>query len=196
MEADELASLIERAQGRDAAAFDALVDEYGSRLFGYLYRLTGVRADAEDLLQELFVRLVRTLPGYHHDGRFEGWIFRIATNLARDRVRRNQRGPMVLSLDAGGTEEANDRGSPLGSDLADRSQPLPETPLELREDADALQRALAQLSAAEREVVMLRHFSGMSFAEIAETMDTPLGTALARAHRGLGKLRAIMEDGV
>lgn len=195
MEADRLASLIERAKRRDPPAFDALVDEYGPRLLGYLYRLTGVRDDAEDLLQELFVRLVRTLPQYDHDGRFEAWIFRIATNLARDRVRRSRRTPAVLSLDADRAGRADVGDVPTWQELADLSLPPPETPLELREDADALQRALARLPALEREVVMLRHFSGMSFAEIAEAMGTPLGTALARAHRGLGKLREMMEDG-
>jgi RNA polymerase sigma-70 factor (ECF subfamily) len=194
MEPDVLGSLIGRAKRRDAAAFDALVDAYGSRLFGYLYRLTGARDEAEELLQELFVRLVRTLPEYEHDGRFEGWLFRIATNLARDRVRRRQRAPAVLSLDAAGNDVGNPTGPSSWQELADLSGPSPEAPLELREEADALQRALSKLPGPEREVVMLRHFSGMSFAEIAEAMDTPLGTALARAHRGLGKLRDMMED--
>ncbi|HUU83006.1 MAG TPA: sigma-70 family RNA polymerase sigma factor [Phycisphaerae bacterium] len=194
MEANVLASVIERAKRLEAGAFDALVDEYGGRLFGYLYRLTGDREAAEDLLQELFVRLVRTLPQYEHDGRFEGWIFRIATNLARDRVRRGRRAPAVLSIDGTGHDGAAEDGPASWQELTDVSGPAPEGPLELREDADALQRALGRLPGPEREVVMLRHFSELSFVEIAEAMGTPLGTALARAHRGLSKLREMMED--
>ena len=192
MKNDRLAPLIERARQQEPAAFAALIDLYSGRLYGYLYRLTGARAQAEDLLSELFVRLVRTLPDYEHDGRFEGWLFKIATNLARDRLRKIKRAPVVLSLDADQAGQGSDEPG-LASTLADLSNPPPDAPLELREETDALQRALAQLPVAEREVVMLRHFSGMSFAEIAEAMGTPLGTALARAHRGLKKLRAVLE---
>ncbi|MFQ5490293.1 MAG: RNA polymerase sigma factor [Phycisphaerae bacterium] len=192
MENDRLEPLIERARQQEPAAFAALIDLYAGRLYGYLYRLTGARAEAEDLLSELFVRLVRTLPQYEHDGRFEGWLFRIATNLARDRLRKVRRAPAVLSLDADQVGQGQDEPA-LAAALADLSNSPPDAPLELREETDALQQALAKLPAGEREVVMLRHFSGMSFAEIAEAMGTPRGTALARAHRGLKKLRAILE---
>ncbi|MCH7813026.1 MAG: sigma-70 family RNA polymerase sigma factor, partial [Planctomycetes bacterium] len=111
MEDDGLADLIDRAQRRDPQAFDDLVERYGRRLFGYLYRLTGSRDDADDLLQEVFVRLVRTIGSYQHDGRFEGWLFRIATNLARDRIRRIRRAPAVMSLD---TDQGAGDADPLG----------------------------------------------------------------------------------
>ncbi len=193
MEEDGLADLIDRAQRRDPQAFDDLVERYGRRLFGYLYRLTGSRDDADDLLQEVFVRLVRTIGSYQHDGRFEGWLFRIATNLARDRIRRIRRAPAVVSLDAGtGADDADQKAS-MATQLADPLGPAPDTLMQQGEDADRLQRALGELPGAEREVILLRHFSGMSFAEVAEAMGTPLGTALARSHRGLGKLRALLE---
>jgi RNA polymerase sigma-70 factor (ECF subfamily) len=192
MSVDELTSLIERARNGHADAFDALVDLYANRLFGFLYRLTGSRTDAEDLLQELFVRVVRMLPRYEHRGALEGWLFRIATNLVRDHFRRVQRIPPTLSIHAElNTGTAESGGSP--PQHVDRGAEPPERAMQVREDADALQIALAQLPTAEREVVMLRHFSDMSFADIAEAMDTPLGTALARGHRGLAKLRSLME---
>lgn len=186
---DDLAGLIARAKTHDAEAFDALVDAYSSRLFGLLYRLTGRREDAEDLVQEVFVRLVRCISSYEHDGRFTAWLFRIATNLARDRIRRCGRRPSMLSLDpADGDESAE------WAELGDLSQPPPDQPLDLADDVDRLQRALAKLPAAEREVILLRHYSSMSFVAIANAMGTPLGTALARSHRGLGKLRKMMEQ--
>ena len=194
MKPDELGPLIDRAKQRDPGAFDALVDAYGRRLYGYIYRLTGSRLDAEDLLGELFVRLVRTIDQYQHDGRFEAWIFRIATNLARDHVRRNRRAPATVSIDAETAAGPDDGDPPAWRELADISGPPPDASLELREEVDDLQRALAQLPAAEREVIMLRHFSGLSFADIAEAMGTPLGTALARSHRGLQRLRELLED--
>ena len=75
------------------------------------------------------------------------------------------------------------------------STPSPDASLQLADDIDALQKGLARLPEAEREVIMLRHFTDLSFAEIASTMGTPLGTALARAHRGLAKLREFMDVG-
>jgi len=194
MEPDVLAALVDRAKSQDPAAYDALVEHFGPRLHGYLYRLTGSCVDAEDLLGDLFVRLVRMIGSYTHDGRFEAWLFRIATNLARDRVRRARRASVTLSLDAESSGNGQDEGGLSWENLADISRQPPEAPLELREQVDRLQQAVARLPEAEREVILLRHFSGLSFAEIAEAMGTPLGTALARAHRGLGKLRTLMGD--
>ena len=186
MDADELADLIRRAQARETAAFDALVECYSTRLYGYLYRLTGSRHDAEDLLQEVFVRVVKMIGRYEHDGRFEAWLFRIATNLVRDRVRRIRAAPPTVSTETGDGHIGEMAAVGDGTDPAGRMQ--------ISEAADRLQWALDQLSDAEREVVMLRHFSDLSFADIAELMKTPLGTALARAHRGLGRLRRLMTE--
>ena len=174
----EVAQLIGRAKKRDPEAFDRIIDAYGKRLHGYLYRLTGSRDDADDLLQELFLRLVRMIGSYVHDGRFEGWLFRIATNLARDRIRRLGRTPQIVRLEvaSSGTDPVERASWVAAGDL---SEPAPDQPLILREEVDALQQALARLPAAEREVVMLRHFSQLSFAEIAEAMGTPLPGVIA-----------------
>ena len=187
---DPLAAVIRRAQQREPAAFDELVDRFSGRLFGLLYRLTGSRHDAEDLLQEVFLRVVRTLEGYKHEGRFEAWLYRIAVNLVRDHVRRQKRHRTVPEYAGGSQVDGSERlaGHPA-------SEPPPDQRLDAAEQADRLQKALQQLSAPEREVIMLRHFSDMSFGQIAQVMDTPLGTALARAHRGLARLKGIMEGG-
>jgi len=190
---DQLASVIERAQRLDPDAYDVLVDAYGQRLFGFLYRLTGCREDSEDLLQEVFLRMVRTLGNYTHRGRFEAWLFRIAANLGRDRIRRVRRTPTIISL----SPAPGDGGEPASGsawDRCDAGEASPDSSVIRREQVDRMRTALEQLSPPEREVVMLRHYSAMSFAEIAEAMGTPLGTALARAHRGLAKLRRIMES--
>ncbi len=189
---DELASVIEGAQRREPGAFDNLVGLYASRLYGFLYRLTGTRDDAQDLVQEVFVRLVRTIDRYEHGGRFEAWLFRIAANLARDRVRRLKRAPGIISLDETDIGSSSDPGRRNPSGVVDQHRP--DRGMELAEDVDRLQQALENLPETEREVVMLRHYSNLSFAEIAELMGTPLGTALARAHRGLHKLRAMMDN--
>lgn len=188
MDAAELERVIVRARRREPAAFDVLVETYSARLYGFFYRLTGSRHDAEDLLQELFVRLVRTIGHYEHDGRFDGWLFRIATNLVRDRVRRSRKGRAIRG-EAGAADD--EEGGPL-EQRPDLSAPPPTESLERAEQIDRMQAAIAQLPEGEREVILLRHFSQLSFREIAELMDTPLGTALARAHRGLARLRELM----
>lgn len=190
MDASQLADVITRAQQRDPEAFDLLVETYSARLYGYFYRLTGCRHDAEDLLQEVFIRLVRMIGAYEHDGRFDGWLFRIATNLVRDRVRRTRK---AKSLGLEGQQHA------VGDDLdpvvarADPDATQPDEALDRIEQIDRLQWAIQQLPEPEREVVLMRHFSGMAFRDIADVMGTPLGTALARAHRGLARLRDLMD---
>jgi len=188
---DAWAPLIERAKRLDPEALDEIVEKLAPRLFAFLFRLTGRRTEAEELVQEVFLRVVRWIDRYEHDGRFEPWLFRIASNAFRDRKRHERRHPPPASLD-GGTEDGEvERGDDAA--LTDRDGPAPEAKVMREEDVDRLDRALQRLSEAEREVVLLRHYSGMSFEEIAVLMETPLGTALARAHRGLKKLREWME---
>jgi RNA polymerase sigma factor (sigma-70 family) len=188
----DLATVIEDAQQGRPEAFDVLVNRYASRLYGFLYRLTSDRDDAQELVQEVFVRVVRTIERYEHDGRFEAWLFRIAANLARDRVRRIGRAPGLTSLDAPASRGGEDQAP--WEESSRRQDDRPGARMEAQEDLDRLQQALAGLPDAEREVIMLRHYSDLSFAEIAELMGTPLGTALARAHRGLNKLRSLMKE--
>ncbi len=192
MDPAALAEVIHRAQQGAAAAFDRLVDAYGHRITGFLYRMTGSQQDAEDLVQEVFLRLVRTISGYTHDGRFEAWLFRIAANLARDRVRRAKRAPKFVAVRAGGSGDDGDPGESGSLDRIEGSSEPADAAMERGEESKALHAALAMLPEKEREVMMLRHFSQMSFKEIAEMAGMPLGTALARAHRGLKRLREIM----
>ncbi len=185
------ASVVLRAKKLDPTAFDEIVDAYAGRLAGFFRRMLGRQEDAEDLVQEVFVRVVRTIQDYREDGRFEAWLFRIAANLARDRIRHAGKSPRVGSLDRG---EAADEESPVDRPWADESANSPESAAELADEVDRMQQALAKLPASEREVVLLRHYGHLSFAEIARFTETPLGTALSRAHRGLGKLKQWMES--
>lgn len=184
-----LAEAIRGAQQGDATSFDCLVDAYAPRLFGFLYRLTGSRQESEDLLQEVYLRLVRMIEAYTHDGRFDAWLFRIAANLVRDRVRKVRRTGKFVS----GAGDAGDDGNGSLIESIEAAEPEVERGLVMSEEMDALNRALAELPEAEREVITLRHFSQMSFKEIADATNVPLGTALARGHRGLEKLRRLMD---
>ncbi|MCH8146783.1 MAG: sigma-70 family RNA polymerase sigma factor [Planctomycetes bacterium] len=191
-DSQELGSIVGRARNRDIDALEILVDRYSARLYGFLFRMTGQPEDAEDLVQEVFVRMVKSIAVYEEDGRFEAWLFRIAANLGRDRGRRQKRNPVVGSIETDSTETAVDRGAhQMGREAGHQG---PEHRMTLTEDIVRLQTALSRLPTEEREVVMLRHYTDMTFAEIADLMASPLGTALARAHRGLAKLRKWMES--
>lgn len=181
----DLTGLVRLAKSGQPDAIEQLVDLYAPRLYGLLYRMTGSPADAEDLLQEAFIKMLRALPAYREDGRFEPWLFSIAANLARDWLRRQSR--MAVAAAAG---SQNDPETAAVSD-----QPAVEHRLLATEDADQLQQALADLSPAEREVLTLRFFSDLPFKEIAALLKVPLGTALARAHRALKHLREKMRPG-
>ena len=195
MDGGTLGEVIRGAQRGEPASFDQLVDLFASRIFGFLFRITGSRDDAEDLMQEVFLRVVRMIGAYRHDDRFEAWIFRIAANLTRDRIRKASRAPrQVNTAVIGGADAESAAARETMNGLAGTTDTA-DARLVLEEDVDALNAALTLLSDAEREVIMLRHFAELSFKEIAELTGTPLGTALARAHRGLAKLREIMAGG-
>jgi RNA polymerase sigma-70 factor (ECF subfamily) len=182
-----LDELLRRARRREPEALCKLVETYNARVFGLLYRLTGSRDAAEDLLQETFLRVVRVIGQYEHVGKFEPWLFRIAANLARDRARR-----LARRCEAGLANENTQSAVPRISSSADERDPA--EPLVHQEAGQRLEACLSQLSDAEREIILLRHYSDLSFREIAELLGIPLGTALARAHRALQRLRAELAD--
>jgi RNA polymerase sigma-70 factor (ECF subfamily) len=188
---DQWAELIKRAKRLEPEAFDALLDAYSKPLYGYFYRVTGSRQDAEDLLQETFVRVVRSIDRYQDDGRFEAWIYRIAGNLVRDRLRKKNSTPPTKQAFASADA---DEGADSLSRFPDRNENDPAENSSRNEQTDRLQIALDRLPEHEREAICLRHFSQMSFQQIAELMEAPLGTVLARAHRGLKRLRELMEE--
>jgi RNA polymerase sigma-70 factor (ECF subfamily) len=182
--------LVRRAREADAQALEELVSIYSPRVFGLLYRLTGSGDAAEDLLQETFLRMVRAIGDYEDRGRFEAWLFHIAANLARDYVRRERRRGDTQSFDeAGGGEGRETPGIPVG--VGPRAEEPPDRLLR-QEAAQRLSECLNRLSQAEREILLLRHYAELSFREIAELLGVPLGTALARAHRALARLREQM----
>ncbi len=183
--ADVLEEMLARCQQGDRSAFTWLLEQYGQRVYWFYVRLSGSTQEAEDLLQDLFVRLIEKIERYKHDGRFESWLFRVAANLARDHARKRSR--MTVFQSSG--EDDFDFEDTL---IAETGDPV-ETVIG-SEMADKLQVALKKLSQNEREMVIMRHYGQLSFKEIAEHFNVPLGTALAKVHRALKKLRGMIED--
>ncbi len=176
--------LLERAQRLDPDALRSLIEAYSPRVYGLVYRLTGCRDAAEDLLQATFLRVVRMLPAYRHSDRFDAWLFRIAANLVRDRARSNERRRRAFGTPAPGSPDDRARWVP------DPRDDGPAEHLERREGSARLAKSLEKLPEIDRQIVILRHYAELPFREIASVLDIPLGTALSRAHRALARLRA------
>jgi RNA polymerase sigma-70 factor (ECF subfamily) len=183
---DYLAALVHRCRDGDGEAFETLFHMFRRPLYGYLARTTGDRHLAEDLLQDVFLRMVEHLDRYEESGRFQAWLFRIAANRVRDWARRRSRAEHV-----GGAAAKDGRDETTAVDRP-VDQP-PEADLIRGEQVRRLESELQGLEAEEREVLLLRHYSGLAFREIAEITEAPLGTVLARSHRALAKLRERMQ---
>ena len=153
-----------------------IVERHSDRVYRLAHRLTGNRADAEDLTQEVFVRVFRSLDTYT-PGTFEGWLHRITTNLFLDQARRKQR----IRFDALSDERAARLASPA---------PAPETAYAEQTFDDDVERALASLPPDFRAAVVLCDVEGLSYEEIATILDAKLGTVRSRIHRGRSMLRA------
>jgi len=158
-----------------APTWDDVVRTHADRVYRLAYRLTGNRADAEDLTQETFVRVFRSLQDYT-PGTFEGWLHRITTNLFLDMARRRQK----VRFDAL-PEDAGDR---LASDEAG-----PERAFEQNNLDPEIQRALDALPAEFRAAVVLCDLEGLTYDEIALTLGIKVGTVRSRIHRGRVLLR-------
>lgn len=158
-------------EGR-VGAFEELYDRYSRRLLAFLHNEVG-SVWAEDLLQETFSRLLTSLDHYNPSGKFSAYVYEIARNLARDRQRRLYR-DMPIS-DVVGEDEG------YHPDLVDH--------LEYRLETAWVRNALKNLSTEQQEVVLLREYAGMSFKEIANVIERPIGTVLSQMHRALKTLR-------
>ncbi len=159
-------------------SWDEIVAEHSARVYRLAFRLTGNRQDAEDLTQDVFVRVFKSLDTYE-PGNFNGWIHRITTNLFLDKVRRSSRIRMDGFVD--GAEERLE-----GSEL------LPEDAVhDAGFDAD-IESALASISEEFRVAVVLCDVEGLSYEEIADVLGVKIGTVRSRIHRGRTQLRAAL----
>ena len=181
MDADR--PLVAAAASGDIAAFETLVQRHQTRLVGYLRGLTNADTDAEDLAQETFFRAYRSLKGFRGTSSFRTWLYQIATNVFRTWLEKKRtHAPLnAMSLDA----------PPPGAE--DPIEPAGELDPESRHvDRDAIDRALAQLPADQREAVLLRDVEGFDYKEIAEQLGVPLGTVESRIFRGRQRLRELL----
>jgi RNA polymerase sigma factor (sigma-70 family) len=160
-------------------SWDDLVRQHSSRVYRLAYRLTGNQHDAEDLTQEVFVRVFRSLSSYT-PGTFEGWLHRITTNLFLDMARRRQR----IRFEGLGDQAVG---------LLRDDEPTPAQAFDARHLDTDVQQALEALAPEYRAAVVLCDIEGLSYEEIAGTLGVKLGTVRSRIHRGRAQLRAALD---
>jgi RNA polymerase sigma factor (sigma-70 family) len=159
-------------------SWDDLVRQHSARVYRLAYRLTGNMHDAEDLTQEVFVRVFRSLDGYT-PGTFEGWLHRITTNLFLDTARRRQR----IRFEGLGDQAVG---------LLRDDEPTPAQAFDARHLDTDVQQALEALAPEYRAAVVLCDIEGLSYEEIATTLGVKLGTVRSRIHRGRAQLRTAL----
>lgn len=173
---DDLAPIINGCIKGDARCFSQLVDMYAGRCYSYFYRLTGNNDISDELLSELFVKLVEKIASYK-GGSFESWLFKIASNIFYDFLRGKQRRQKLLDVRKQQFEK--NFGESKKTD---------------NEQIDRLQIQLKRLDTDTRELIILRFYSRLSFKEMAQMRSEPIGTTLAKLHRGLKRLREFMGE--
>ena len=175
-------------QTDDHAAFARLVERWEAPIQRLCARMTGDLHRAEDLAQEAFARGFAKRHAYEPGGKFSTWLWRIALNLCRDELRRRQRHP-ELSLETGGDTDETSHPHEISD-----STPSPAEAVEALEQAEIVRRALLRLPEHYRTVVVLRHYEGLKFNEIADVLGIPDGTVKSRMSEGLARLACLLRE--
>jgi RNA polymerase sigma-70 factor (ECF subfamily) len=193
-EQEVLIRLVRQCIAGDQQAWQQLVVTQHRRIYGICYRFTGSASDAEDLTQDVFLKLYKNLSSFDiQKGNFNTWLTTLARNLLVDHFRRTRLERASDSLDASYSgEDDGSNGASLGDRLADPrpSQESHAAGLELKV---RIQQALAQLSPELREAVVFRDLEDMDYKEIAQVLRIPEGTVKSRISRGRGELARILQ---
>ena len=173
--------LVTRAQAGDLESFNQLVARWERPIYALAYRTLGREEDARDVVQEAFLRGFRGLKGFKGEAKFSSWLYRITLNLCRDWIRKARRAPMIQ------IPENED-----GLDMAEQMPSTAESVEELvnrQQMSAAVAKAMAELPEEQRTAILMKEFHGLTFQEIADTLDCPLSTVKTRLYQGLSVLR-------
>ncbi len=182
--------LMEVLVAGDRLAFDVLVHRHKARLYSYLLRLMRDPTDAEEVAQEAFVRAYVHADKYRNIAKFTTWLYTIATNLVRNRIRKTRSMPKLLSLQWGrGDEDESDRET---IDLPDPGD-LPDRRLEKSELQTIVAHGIERIPARYREAFVLREVNHFTYEEIAAITGLKLGTVRSRINRGRAHFREVMQ---
>lgn len=185
----EEARLIMACQEGDSSAFNLLVWRWEKPLYNFIYKYVGDATLAEDLVQDTFIRVLKSIKRYTHQGSFSTWLYRIAINLCKDHLKR-KRLPLVSLHDyyttgSGERVYVQDR-------IAD-DQTRTDDSLKAEEREELVRRLLAGLPEEQRIVILLKEYQELTFREIAEVLDVPEGTVKSRLYHALRAMRESLE---
>jgi len=190
-EAQVVGLLVRRCIGGDAAAWEEIVQRYHRRIYNVCYRFAGDAENAQDLTQEVFIKMYRTLNTYDSGkGAFMTWVTTITRNLLVDHFRKSKGDRITDSLDSVSSEHEDSQ--PLSEQIADQSL-LPDAAVQSRETREMVHFALQKLSPELREAVILRDLQDMDYREIATALRVPEGTVKSRINRGRAELARLLQ---
>ena len=169
--------LVQRVQKGDKSAFDLLVRKYQHKVVKLVTRYLRDPADAEDVAQEAFIKAYRAIPQFRGDSAFYTWLYRIAINTAKNAIVSRDRSPVEFDLDLQNVEES----SSMQMRLADAE--TPESLLQTEEIRRTVNEAIEALPEDLRTAIVLRELEGLSYEDIAQAMDCPVGTVRSRIFR-------------
>lgn len=176
--------IVRRILSGEEDLFETLVRRYQGRILGHVARMVGQREDALDLTQEIFVKVFQALDRYNAEYKFSTWLFRIAGNAAIDYLRKKRVRTIPLEV------TDTDHSRQVSSIEYRSTDPDPYSQLRNVERGEAISRAIRELPPEFRELITLRHFAGLSYEEIAEVKEMPLGTVKNKLFRA----RAVLKE--
>lgn len=185
---EQASTVVERCLSGDDAAWEELVRVHSRRIYGLCYRFTGKDSEAQDLTQEVFLRVYRSLGSFRSsEGSFSTWLARLTRNLLIDHYRRTRNERVTDSI------EEQLPGSEGRTEEKFRSTSRPDSVVAGREAGELLQAALSRLSPELRETIILRDLQEMEYREIADVLSIPEGTVKSRLNRGRAELARLLK---
>jgi RNA polymerase sigma-70 factor, ECF subfamily len=185
--AEDDAVLVERCRKGDVAAFEPLVEKYRQRVWRLAYNVLRDREEAWDVAQDAFIRAYQALPSFRGQSAFYTWLFRIVMNVASDRARsRAARGR------AFGTERVNEEDWDRVMVDKPTGEQAPDDAAATAQDRQRIMTAMQALSAQHRDIIMLSDIEGLSYKEIADVLEIPMGTVMSRLHNARRRLRTVL----
>lgn len=184
-------ALIRRCVAGDVVAWEEIVQRYHRRIYNICYRFAGTSDDAQDLTQDVFIKMYRTLGSYDVErGAFMTWVTTMTRNLLVDHFRKTKQDRVTDSIDAAPSEHED--AMPISDQIEDKGLP-PDARVQSRETSEAVHQALQKLSPELREAVILRDLQDMDYREIAAVLKVPEGTVKSRINRGRAELARLLQ---
>ena len=191
-EAQVVAQLVRRCAAGDSAAWEEIVQRFHRRIYNICYRFAGSADDAQDLTQEVFIKVYRTVASFDGEkASFNTWVTTVTRNLLVDHFRKTRNDRSTDSIDA--PQSGEEDGPTMADRLASDGSESPHTHLESRERREMVHRALQQISPDLREAVILRDLQDLDYREIAQVLKVPEGTVKSRINRGRAELARLLQ---